>query len=58
MGDRRARSAFRNRPARSAETGREQRGAVKDKPCSRVKLANIENDAPLRARAVSDQVDT
>ena len=42
MGDRRARSAFRNRPARSAETGREQRGAVKDKPCSRVKLANIE----------------
>src|SRR3954465_12596109 len=53
MGDRRARSAFRNRPARSAETGREQRRAVKDKPCPCVKLADIENDASFGVGAAS-----
>ena len=52
MGDRIARSAFRNRPARSAETGREQRGAVKDKPCPCVKLADTEDDAPFRGSII------
>ena len=39
----------------AAETGRQQRRAVKDKPYPCVKLADIENDAPFRASIIDDK---
>ena len=50
MGDRTARSAFGNRFAGAAQTGRHDRRVVKDKPYPCVKLADIENNAPVRAK--------
>ena len=52
MGDRTARSAFGNSCAGAAQTGRQDRRAVKDKPYPCVKLADTEDDAPLRGSII------